>query len=85
MGFAIFAAEAGVDGPELLGLEVFYLPLAVHEELEGRGLDAAYGEDVAGAAEADGIGAGGVHADDPVGLAAAAGGVFEGLHRAAFA
>jgi hypothetical protein len=78
----LLAAEAGVDGPELLGLEVLYLPLALDEELEGRGLDAAHGEDVAGAAEADGVGAGGVHADDPVGLAAAARRVFEWLHAA---
>ena len=44
---APFAREAGVDGPELLGLEVLYLPLAVDQELQGRGLDAADGEDVA--------------------------------------
>jgi hypothetical protein len=85
VGCAFFAAEAGVDGPELLGLEVFDLFLAVNEELEGGCLDAADGEDVAWAAEADRVGTGGVHADDPIRLAAAAGRVFEGLHRAAFA
>ena len=77
--------EAGVDGPELLGLEVLYLPLAVDQKLQGRGLDAADGEDVAAASEADRVGAGGVHADDPVRLSPAAGRVFEGLHRRALA
>ena len=74
-----------MDGPELLGLEVLYLPLAVDEELQGRGLDAAHREDVSAASEADRVGAGGVHADDPVSLPAAAGRVFEGLHRSALA
>src|SRR5918994_6052724 len=75
--------KAGVDGPELLGLEVFYLPLTVDEELQGRGLDAAHREYVSAASESDRVGAGGVHADDPISLPAAAGRVFEGLHRSA--
>src|SRR4028119_78316 len=75
-GYAFVAAKAGVYGPELLGFKGIYLRLTVHEELQGRGLDAADGKNVAGVAEADGVGAGRVHADDPVRLAAAAGGVF---------
>jgi hypothetical protein len=74
-----------VDGPELLWLEVLYLPLTIHQELQGRCLDAAHREYVSTASEADRIGAGGVHADEPVGLPSTAGRVFEELHRGALA
>ena len=74
-----------MDGPELLGFEVLYLPLAVDQELQGRGLDAADGEDVAGASEADRVGAGRVHAHDPIRLPPAPRRVFERLHGAPIA
>src|ERR687890_418188 len=74
---------AGVGGPEILGFEGLYLPFTVDEKLQGRGLDAAHREYVSMASEADRVGAGGVHADDPVSLAQAAGCVFERFHRSA--
>src|SRR5215207_2359724 len=77
--------EAGVDGPELLGLEVLYLLFTVDEKLQGRGLYAAHREYVSTASEADRVGAGGIHADDPVSLSPAAGCVFERFHRSALA
>ena len=80
---ALGDAEIAFDLPEGLRDEITDLELALHQEHERRGLDAADGEDVAlRAADADGAVAAAVHADQPVGLRATDGGTEEaGLGR----
>ena len=74
--------EGGGDAPEVAGLEVADLQLAGVHDREGGGLHAADRGDVAGpgAEHALGEGARPVDADQPVALAAAAGGVGKALH-----
>jgi hypothetical protein len=68
--------EAGDDLEVILGHEVADGQLALDEHGEGRGLDAA-DRDVL--VERQAVGARQVHADQPVGAAAAAGGVGEAV------
>ena len=70
--------ELGVDEPVLLRLELADLDLAAGEDRQRRRLHAAERDGaVEGGAQPDGGGARGVHADDPVGLRARAGGLLE--------
>ena len=68
-------AVEGQEFPERLGLEGADLVVAPDDQGQHRRLHPADApEQAAGVAVADGVVAGGVQADDPVGLAAAAGG-----------
>ena len=84
---AVGDVEGGDDVGVVAGDEVADFEFAVDDDGEGGGLDAPDGGDVAGAGAAAvhafGEGAGAVHADEPVGFAAAAGGVFEAGHAGA--
>ena len=56
----------GAEFPEFFRLEILYRLLAFHQDSQGRGLDAAYRQDLAGDAEFEGIGAAGIHPQQPV-------------------
>ena len=77
----VVGREVGLDEPVRLGLERADLLLAAGDERERRRLDAAERDRaVEGGAQPDRRGAGGVHADEPVGLGARARGRLERLH-----
>ena len=74
------SGEGSVDQPVGLGDECLDLLLAARDDRQRRRLHAPERDGaVEGAAQADGRRAGGVHADDPVGLRARAGGLLEAL------
>ncbi len=71
-------AEPGVDLEVRLGLERVDLDVAAHDQRERRRLHPAERDDAAERAAAHGRCAGGVHADQPVGLGARPGGRLRG-------
>ena len=85
VGLFLLEGEEGVavDGgedPVLLGLEVLDFELAVDDHGQGGGLHTAYGEHLALLlAEAEGVEAGGVHAEEPVADGTAEAGFVERL------
>ena len=70
------SAHRRLDAPEGLRHVAGDLHVTVHDHRQGRGLHAAYGQ---AAVVGDRVGAGGVHADQPVGLGPRVGGVAQPL------